>query len=168
MALSGTGKECDISYLAGSSLKTTTSQYRVCGVEDTSTSADFTAYLTGAGSTPASTITSRSAIGINQTHLSATANECAVRVLGISKAVCAASIAAGAFIVAYEGASTTTRAGQIVAVTESVFPTSVVLSMTSLAVARQVVLGRAMEDGSTNTVISVLLNPQLYSQISGT
>src|SRR3990167_962776 len=118
MALVGNGLEYDKTFLAGASLRTTTSQYLIAGIESTSTSADFTVYLTGAGSTPASSITSRSAIGVVQSYQSSGSTEVTVRMFGISKAKCAASIACGSFVVAYEGASTTTFAGHLSALVE--------------------------------------------------
>lgn len=152
MAIGGMGRDIDLNMKAGDSVKTTTSQYLVVGIEDTSTSADSTVYLAGAGSTPASTITSRNALGIQQRFLSSTSDVCTVRVMGRSKAKCAASISVGAFVSAYEGASTTTFAGHIVA--QAI---GTVLTATSA----KVVLGRALESGSTNSVISVALLPTL-------
>jgi len=152
MAIRGNGSDYDISLNAGSSIQTSTSQYLVVGIEDTSTSVDATAYLSNAGAALSSTITARMALGINQTYMSSGSNEAAIRVQGISKAKCAAAVKAGAFVTAYEGASTTTFAGHVQA-----FAVGTVLTATSA----RVILGRALESGATNTVISVLLSPSI-------
>lgn len=158
MALVGTGAEYDKTFTAGDSIKTSTAQYLLVGIEPTTTSADFTAYITGAGSTPASTITSRFAIGINQTMLSATSNELSVRMLGISKAKCATTVTVGQFFRAYDGASTTTFAGHITPVISGLSISAATASISS----QQVIMGRVLEDGNTGTVVSVVLIPQLY------
>ncbi len=159
MAIKGIGLEYDLTLKPQGRLLTNTSQYLVVGMSPTSTNADFSAYLTNAGSATADTITARNAIGINQTEqLSASSQDCAVRLLGVSKAKCAASIPAGAVVQAYEGASTTTFAGHIVTATEH--------TATGTAAVNGVILGRALEKGSTNTVISVFLNPHRHDVVS--
>jgi len=152
MAIKGNGQDYDATFSAGSTVKTTTAQYLVVGMEATATSADHTAYMANAGAALSSTITARSAIGIVQSYPSASSEAVTTRLLGISKAKCAASIPAGAFVSAYEGASTTTFAGYI---NEETFGTVLTSS------AHRVVLGRALESGSTGTTISVMLNPSV-------
>jgi hypothetical protein len=75
---------------------------------------------------------------------------------GISKVKCASSIAAGDFIKAYEGASTTTFAGFVVASAIQGATNAAVIASTA---SQLLILGRALEDGSTNTVISAFINP---------
>jgi hypothetical protein len=157
MAISGIGKEYDVPMKAAATLKTTTSQYSVVGMGWATSTVDWTAYLTDNGTGLSDTMTSRGAIGINQTYMSANSEGCTVRMFGISKVKCAASIAAGDFIRAYEGVSTTTFPGYV----QSVAFGSITVGTTSIS-AGIVVLGRALEDGSTNTVISAMINPQLY------
>jgi len=155
MALKGTGSDLDISLKAGSSLKTTTAQFKVCGMENSSTTDDFTAYMADAGAAVSNTNTARRAIGIVQTYPSSGSAEVSVRIHGLSKAVCAGSVSAGDFVAAYEGASTTTFPGHIVranAAAETVLTTTVA----------KVILGRALETGQTNSVISVFVNPAPY------
>lgn len=169
----GQGREYDVTFLADSSLKTSTAsggngtmQYRVVGfAPGTSTNTDKYVGLAGnTGTLAEPTATAAFAIGINQTMMSANAMHCDVRMFGVSKAVCAESIAAGSYILAYGGAgaaaSTTTMAGRIVAVDDGVTCTVYGQTVTSQCT----VLGRALEDGSTGTVISVFVNPQLYDR----
>jgi hypothetical protein len=63
------------------------------------------------------------------------------------------SIGAGDPVQAYEGISTTTFAGAIQKVT------------TTTHAAQQIILGRAMESGSTNTVITIMVNPVFNENI---
>jgi hypothetical protein len=169
----GQGREFDVTFLADSSLKTTTAsggngtmEYRVVGfAPGTSTNTDKYVGLAGnTGTLAEPTAPAAYAIGINQTHMSSGADYCNVRMFGVSKAVCAESIAAGMFILAYGGAgaaaSTTTMAGRVVSVDNGVSCTTATQSLTSQCV----VLGRALQDGSTGTVISVFVNPQLYDR----
>ena len=159
MAISGNGREYDITFIPGSDLLTTTSQFLVVGMAPTSTVANRTVFLAGSGGVGA-TMCADGAIGINQTMLSSGSLDCSIRMFGVSKAVCAESIAAGAFVMAYWGVSTTTMAGKIVQVDNAVTITAATASIS----AQTVILGRALENGSTNSVISVFVNPQLYDR----
>jgi hypothetical protein len=162
MAIGANGREQDITFYADGTLKTTTSQYWCVGMAATNTLNDR--YVTvcgdtgtaGSGGTP--TLASNYAIGINQTYMSSGSDQCTVRLMGVSKAIAAASIAAGQFVRAYQGISTTSMIGRIVAVANAVTVSAATQSIAS----HTVILGRALEDASTNTVISVFLNPQLY------
>ena len=169
----GNGREYDITFKADSSLKTSTAsggnatmEYRVVGfAPGTSTNSDRYVGLAGnTGTLSEPTATAAYAVGINQTMMSSSAEYCSVRLFGVSKAVCAESIAAGMFVLAYGGAgaaaSTTTMAGRIVSVDNGVSCGSYGQTVTSQCT----VLGRALEDGSTGTVISVFVNPQLYDR----
>jgi hypothetical protein len=177
MANLGHGFELDKTFLAGAKMRTSTMsggngtmQYRVVGfAPGTTTQTDLLVDLAGGTSTLAEpTAPAAYAIGINQTHMSANSQECNVRMFGISKAVCAESIGAGMPVTAYgaigAAASTTTMAGRIVQVDNAVTCTAYGMTLTS----QFYVLGRALENGSTGTVIEILVNPQLYDrQIAG-
>jgi hypothetical protein len=158
MAISGIGREYDVPFKAASTLCTNTTQYLAVGMQGQTTTVDWTVYLTDNAATLSDTMTSRGAIGINQTYMSANSEACTVRMFGLSKVKCAASIAAGDWIRAYEGVSTTTFAGYVVAVA---LAGSCTVATTSIT-AGITVLGKALEDGSTNTVITAMINPQLY------
>jgi hypothetical protein len=156
MAIKGTGQEFDLTMKAGASLLTSTSQFLAVGAGETTTSADMTAYVTN-DSTTAGSNNAHYAIGINQSNqLSATSQYCTVRMFGVSKAICACSIPAFSFVAAYRGASTTTRRGHIEPVGYAQTQTANITSTNF------VILGRALEDGSTNSVISVFVNPTPY------
>ena len=86
----------DVTLLAGATLKTTTAQYAVAGMTPDGNFVDYTANITNGGGSPSDTNTSRRAVGIVQTYPSAGSNEVTVRMHGLSKARCAASITAGA------------------------------------------------------------------------
>ena len=156
-AIMGNGNEYDINMKCSDQMKTSTSQYLLVGIAPTSTNADFTGYLTDNGVALNDTMTARHALGINQSYLSATSEVMKVRMFGIAKAKCAAAVVAGDFVKAYEGISTTTFAGHIDAVAAGSCAAGT-MSITSF----HVVLGRALEDGVTNTVIQIFLNQQLY------
>jgi len=162
MAVKGTGKEYDVSGDIADNLKTTTSQYRIvsiCG-DTAGSNWTFDAARTGTADFTAAT---RYAIGINQTYLSESAETCDVRLFGISKAVCAESIPVGSFVSTYYGVSTATMWGKIINLDNGASGCSGYTGSVAGTVSNQVtVLGRAMENGSTNSVISVFLNPQLY------
>ena len=162
MSISGNGREYDISFLIGDKVATTTSQYKVVGfVPGTTTSADRTVDLCGQTGTNAdATAASSFAIGINQTYLSSTADTASIRLFGVSKAYCAHSIGAGSFVAAYNGISTTTMNGRIMQLVDGATMGTADLTAT----AQFVILGRALENGSTGTVISVFLNPQFYDR----
>ena len=155
-AIMGNGKEYDLNMKCSDQMKTSTSQYLLVGIAPTSSNADFTGYLTDNGVALNNSMTAQYAIGINQTYLSATSEVMRVRTFGLAKAKCAAAIVAGDFVKAYRGVSTTTFAGHLIAATPAGTTTGLTAGSFS------VVLGRAMEDGTTNTVIQVLFNPQVY------
>src|SRR3990172_941012 len=157
-AIMGNGREYDITFKCDSNLLTTTSQFRVVSmVYGTTTAADRTVTMVATGTVADLTAAAMYPIGINQSYLSTSSEVCTVRMFGISKAICAESIGAGYFVVAYAGASITTRFGTIAQVDEAVSCTAATTSIT----AHRVILGRALENGSTGTVISIFLNPQL-------
>lgn len=159
MAIGGNGHEYDITMIAGSSLKTTASQYMVVSlVAATSTTLERKVQASFVADLAAQSVSAHHAFGINQTYMSASSGDAIqVRVFGVSKAICGASVPAGAFVVPYRGASTTSRIGNIQALTNGVSCTIATTSITS----HLVILGRALESGSTGTVISVFVNPQL-------
>jgi len=162
MAISGDGFALDKTFKLDDNLKTTTSQYKIVSmVAGTSANADLTvqqACATGTGGVP--TAASRYAIGVLQTYQSAGSLIGSVRMFGIAKVKVAASVTAGEFLRAYDGAITTTAAGFAQPVANGLSVTAATMSVT----AQNVILGRAMEDGSTGTVISIFLNPQLYDR----
>jgi len=157
MAISGSGQEFDLTLKAAASLRTTTSQYKVVGGGDTTTAVDSTAYLANGGAALSDTYTARYAIGVNQTYMSSSSEECTVRMFGLTKAKCAASVNSWAYVTAYEGASTTTFSGHIQGVVNGASTAAGTTSITS----HRTILGRALESGSTGTTISILLNPQM-------
>lgn len=162
MAIGGTGREVDVTFLPDATLKTTTAQYRCVGMLATTTLNDRYVCMTcdtgtaGSGGTP--TACSNYAIGINQTYMSAGSNECSIRLFGMAKGIAESSIAAGQFVMAYKGISVTSRIGTLIAVADAATSSAATMSVAS----HTVIMGRAMEDASTNTVFSVFLNPQLY------
>ena len=160
MSIYGYGNNLDITCKLDSSLKTTTSQYAVVGmVPGSSTSENFTVCIAGQTGTMAdATAAAYHAIGVLQTYQSSGSENGTVRLFGVSKATCAESIAAGRFVMAYWGASTSTRAGQIVSVDNGVSCSAATPSIPAHAV----ILGRALSNGSTNSVITIIVNPQLY------
>ena len=154
MAIKGTGNEFDKTFDAGASVKTSTSEFLCVGAA--STTADKTVIITN-DSTTAGTAAAYNVYGINQMNaMSASSAYCRVRMFGVSKAICAASIAAHDPIAAYRGVSTTTRRGQIESVAFGNTQTANITSTNFF------ILGRALEDGSTNSVISVFVNPTPY------
>ena len=154
MAIKGTGLEFDFTFDAGTSVKTSTSEFLCVGAA--SATADKTVIITN-DSTTAGTAAAYGVYGINQTRaMSASSAYCSVRMHGISKAICAASIAAHDPVAAYRGVSTTTRRGQIESVA---FGNTQTANITSTNFN---ILGRALEDGSTNSVITVFVNPTPY------
>jgi hypothetical protein len=160
MAIYGNGADYDVTLKATSYLKTSTSQYCVVGMEaGTTTVLDFTVGLADNGQAINNTGTALYALGINQTRLSSGSEYCQVRMFGLSKAVCAESITAGQWVVAYTGISTTTHAGHISGIIDD---TTTCYGMTLSSFIT--VIGRALEAGSTNTVITVFVNPQLYDR----
>lgn len=168
MALRGNGNDFDVSFKIHASVATSTAQYKLVGMESSTTTEDFTVAITDAGAAIADTGTARAAVGIVQTFPSAGSTEVSVRLHGLSKARCAAAVTAGDFVSAYEGISTTAFSGHIVPFVASAYATSVSISITTVAVAQAVVIGRALEDGTTNTVISIYVNPQLQELLTTT
>jgi len=156
-AIMGNGNEVDMNMKCSDQMKTSTTQYLLVGLAPTSTNADFTGYLTDNGVALNDTMTAYHALGFNQTYLSATSEVMRVRMFGIAKAKCASAIVAGDFLIGYTGISTTTFAGHI----EAIVAGSCTMATASITSFR-VVLGRALEDGTTNTVIQIFANPQLY------
>ncbi len=159
-AILGNGREYDLNMKASALLKTTTSQYKAVGIVGETTSSDWTAELCGQTNTVGTpTATSRYSFGINQTYMSAnSAESIQVRNFGLSKAICADSITAGQWVKAYEGVSTTTMAGKIVGIAAAGSSiTGANMSVTAYAN----VLGRAVTSGQTNSVITIMVNPQL-------
>jgi len=142
--IAGIGKEYDKTFKADSSVKTTTSQYRVVSMQNAGNSSDFTVKV-GATST-----VYNFAIGINQTYMSSGSEACSVRMFGISKAIAGQSVSAGDFVKA-------NSSGAVVPILVN-GSTLTIASTTS----QVVVIGRALESGSTNTVISVFVNPQVF------
>lgn len=160
MSVKGTGREYDMTFKLDGTLKTTTAQYRIVSmIPGTTGNADLTVQLandTGTAAEP--TAASYYGIGILQSYPSASSEQGTVRLFGVSKAYCAESITAGEIITAYYGTPTTTASGGISAVDSGV---SVSVATASIA-SHIIILGRALEKGSTGTVISVFLNPSLY------
>lgn len=169
MAIGGNGQGIDVSMKADSQLRTATvgnatAQYRVVGMAPNTTTVDWTCYLANNATTLSDTQSAYHPIGVNQTFMSANSTECQVRIQGISKVICAASVAAGDLIIAQDGISTTTHPGAVWSlslldetnVTCATYGTSVSVFYC--------VLGRALEDGSTNTVISAIINPTPYGR----
>jgi len=161
MAVTGNGREYDITLNAGGALRTTTSQYMVVGMVGATTTTDRLAELCDGSNTYGSaTATSYSAIGVNQSYMSANSEICSVRMFGVSKVKCAASVAAGDWLVAYAGISTTTFPGYVVTLANGASIGCATASISS----QYVILGRALEKGSTNTVISAFINPYMVER----
>ena len=160
MAIYGAGGELDLTFKITDELKTTTSQFMCVGqAPGTTTAADRTVSLCGvANSIGSATGTAFHFIGIVQSYQSASSEVATVRTFGVSKAVCAESIPAMAPVMAYWGVSTTTMAGRIVCVDDGVSTSAATMSTS----AHVIIIGRALESGSTGTVISILIQPSLY------
>lgn len=159
MAIYGNGRDYDITLKPDSTMRTTTAQYMCVGMVPGTTTVDRTVERSGdTGTVGGPTQTAFHFIGVNQSYLSSGSEECSVRVFGVSKVSCAESITAGEYVMAYWGASSTTRGGQIVAVEDGITVSSATHSIS----AHVTIVGRALEDGSTGTVISVFVNPSLY------
>jgi hypothetical protein len=158
MAVGGKGI-FDVTMKCDDNMKTTTSQYMCVGFAGGTTTLSRFGQVTGDTGTYAEpTGASNYAIGINQSYLSSGSEDFTVRMLGYSKAVCADSVTAGSFVRAYQGISTTSMIGRIVEVTDRATSSAATMSLCS----HTVILGRAMENGQTGSVINVFLNPQLY------
>ena len=155
----GIGREYDINCYPESYLKTTTSLNKCVGMVGGTTTTDWTVqWCSHSGTTNAGTSGANFFLGINQTEMSAGTEVCSVRMFGISKAVCAESITAGEWVRPFQGAETTTSQGGIAAIVDGVSCSVATQSITS----HTTVIGRALEDGSTGTVIAVFVNPQMY------
>ena len=162
--VNGVGNEYDITMKCSALCKTTTSQYMVCGIQgaDTAT-AGFTGYICNAEASAGSldnSVTSDYALGIIQSYQSANSEYMTVRLFGISRAICSASINAGDWVKAYEGSSVTTRRGQITSVADGASIGAATASVSSFTC----ILGRVFNDGQTGAAISLMLNPQLYDR----
>ncbi len=120
----------------GSNAKTTTAQYKV-------------GYISAANTVSIVDTTSayKSAIGIIETYPSASSEVGSVIIHGITKAYCNASVTAG-------DAISPAGTGKI-----QTFP-GVNLTTGSAATATGVILGYALENGSTNQAITIYVNPQ--------
>lgn len=160
MAIYGNGGELDLTMYITDELKTTTSQFMCVGqVPGTTTAADRTVSLCGvANSIGSATGTAFHFVGIVQSYQSSSSEVATVRTFGVSKAVCAHSVPAFANIMPYWGVSTTTMAGRIIALQDGATITSTNITNTSFVT----IIGKALESGSTGTVISVLIQPSLY------
>ena len=160
MAVSGNGREYDITFQLDANLKTSTTFYPVVGLPGGTTTVSRFVQATGDTGTYAEpTGSSNHAIGILQnSDLSSGSDFGAVRLFGVSKAVCADSVTAGGFVRAYQGISTTSMIGRIVEIADRVTCSAATQSICS----HTVVLGRALESGQTGSVISIFMNPQLY------
>ena len=165
MALGNNGQGLTVNMkVGGTYLPTTTSQYKVVGIRGNTSSADWTAYLCNAGADLENTETAYYPIGVNQTLLSASSTECKVVYLGLSKAKCASTVTAGDIVMPYDGASTTTFSGHIESMT-LIDETNVTAAAYGMSIASiRHMLGRAMEDGVTNSVITIIVNPQVYDR----
>lgn len=165
MAMGNNGQGLIVSAKAGGThLKTTTSQYKLVGMQPNTTTVDFTVYRCNAGVALEDTQTAYHVVGVNQTYMSASSTECEVVVMGLSKVECAASVAAGDLLVAYDGVSTTTRSGQVVS-QSLIDATNVTCGAYGMTTAVQYnIVGRSLEDGSTGTVIQAIINPTPYDR----
>jgi hypothetical protein len=160
MAISGNGNEYDITLLAGASVRTSTSQYLCVGAGATTTSGNKTVYITN-DSVTAGTANAYAFVGVNQTGaMSSGSINCNVRMFGVSKVKCASSITEWGYVESYNGASTTTFRGHIQEIANGSSVSAATMSISS----HTTVIGRALESGSTNSVISVLVNPQLWDR----
>jgi hypothetical protein len=81
-----------------------------------------------------------------------------VCVSGIVKVYGSVSIPAGSIVIPYQGASMDSYAGYVQPMANGA---SIAVATASIA-AQRVVLGRALTNGSTNTAITIVLQPQLY------
>jgi len=139
------GGEYDINFAVGAGLATDTgSQFNVCYISASNTVAKIS-----------TTATARSAFGIVQSYQSSGSAVVSVRRRGLSRAVCGASVAAGDWVTAYEGISTTTHYGHVQALATGASITAATASVSAF----RVVLGQALEAGSTNGVITIDLQP---------
>jgi len=160
MAVGGVGNEYDITLKAGASVRTSTSQFLCVGAGATTTSGNRTVYITN-DSITAGTANAYAFVGINQSGaMSAGSLSCNVRMFGVSKAKCASSITEFGYVEAYDGVSTTTFRGHI----EEIISGSSVSAATMSTSSHSTVIGRALESGSTNSVISIYVNPQLWDR----
>jgi len=162
MAIKGIGKEYDLSGDIANNLKTTTSQYRCVSLSGNTAGSDWTFDAARTG-TSDFTDAAMSVIGVNQTYLSSGAETACIRVFGVGKCICAESIAAGSWVAGYYGVSTATMWGKIIQLDNGASGCS---GYTGSAAGTQsnhiTVVGRALENGSTNSVVAVMINPQLY------
>lgn len=161
MAIYGEGRGIDLTFGLEAKARTTTAQYMCVGQVPGTTSTDYLVGICGASNVIGDpTGTASFFIGVLQSFPSSTCDHGTVRMMGVGKVTCAESISSGSYVMPYFGASTTTRIGQICQIDDGVTNSGATMSITS----QITVLGRALESGSTGTVISVFINPQLYDR----
>ena len=159
MAIKGIGPAIDVTFDITAEARTTTSQYKVMGMTPgTSTAQGWTADATRTSTNAGFTASAFHALGILQGYESGTSESGTIRLFGISKAIAAESIGAGSWVACYHGASTAAMWGKLISLDDGVSNTAATTSITT----HYTVLGRALESGSTNGVISIFLNPQMY------
>jgi len=145
MAIGGVGTPYDKTFKIDDNLKTITTQYMVVSGPPTTTATDNTVQLSGdTGSASEPTTSAYYPVGVNQVYLSGTVADTTVRMFGISKAICNASIPAFTRVKAAAAGL-----GKIETV-----------DLTATITVAQYDVGQAMESGSTNTVISIMVNPK--------
>ena len=135
----GNGQEYDLTFKCGTTVITTTSQYKVC-------------YISSSGTVDLinTTATARTAIGVIQSYQSAGSIACTVRLHGVSKVYCRDSVTAGLAVFGYEGTSVT---GDGVGC----------IDMKAASITAEThVLGFALEDGQTGQAISIYVSPGMF------
>lgn len=121
----------DHTFIAGASMKTSTSQYAPV-------------YLSAGNTVNLATASTDLVIGVNMSYLSASSESCNVRLQGIAKCYCNASVTVGQPV----GAAALTKIANVT-----------IAGITTTAFYG--VLGFAMESGSTNQAISVFVQPHV-------
>ena len=138
----------DMTFNAGTRDVTTTAQYRaVCFGAGT---AGFTPDL------PNTTTQLLFQLGIVQTRPTAASNEVVVRMNGVSAAVCNSSVGVGEIVSADHIGSS----GGLGSLTQTSIATTDA-TVTTAGVIQAGIIGMALEAGSTNQVIDILVNPQV-------
>lgn len=132
MAFTGNGQETRISLKVGSTAATTTSQYKTCYIS---------AALTGS----VVNTTTNYPIGIIDSYQSASSAVMQVIVHGPAKVYCAASVTAGDTVYSDGAGAVQTRTSAATTTTQDSDQ-----------------LGWAMESGSTNSAITIFVNPVKY------
>ena len=169
MAVGGNGQGIYVSFNVGGTYLATSAmgaanQYRVVGMQPITTTADWTCYLANAGSDLENTLTAYHPIGVTQELMSANATVVTVRISGISKVRCESTVAAGDLLVAYDGISTTTHAGNVVSASLADEANVTCATYGASTAVFYCFLGRALEDGITNSVISAAINITPYDR----